>query len=385
MGDGERTPGPQPLAGHRVVELGTSVAAPYATWILGALGAEVIKVERPGTGDDARHWGPPFFAGTATIFHAINANKRSVAVDLKDEAARDKLRRFIVRRADAVVQNLRPGTTTRLGLDAETLTRLAPRLIYCSIWAFGATGPARDKPGYDPLMQAQGGIMSINGEGPDRPPARVGASIIDMGTGMWCAIGILTALLRRAETGRGLIVDTSLFETALGWMTFFLAGYHGTGAIPVPRGSGIQGLAPYEAFACTDGWLMIAAPNEKLFEALAHGLGHPEWLADPRYATNPARVRNRDALHAELAPIFLGHTRGEAQVRLEAAGVPCAPVHRADEVVADPQTRALGLIQSVANFGLPLVGLPLSFDRERPPLRGGAPDLASDDRLLEEE
>ena len=225
----------QPLDGIRVVELGTSVAGPYGTWILGTLGAEVVKVERPEVGDDCRQWGPPSVKeGIRSFFLALNANKKSVVVDFTDKKQLDRLRRYIVEKADVVLQNLRPGLVEKLGLDAGTLMAKNKRLIYCHSGAFGVTGPYKDRPGYDPLMQACGGIMSVNGE-EGRPPARVGTSIVDMGTGMWCAMGILAALNDRHVTGKGCRIDTSLYETALGWMNYHAAGYYGTGKPPKRR------------------------------------------------------------------------------------------------------------------------------------------------------
>jgi crotonobetainyl-CoA:carnitine CoA-transferase CaiB-like acyl-CoA transferase len=372
-----------PLHDIRVVELGSSVAAPYAAWILAALGAEVLKVERPGTGDDARHWGPPFWQGTATLFHALNRDKRSLALDLKDRDQRARLLRLLEGETDVVIQNFRPGVTARLGLDAERLMSVNPRLIYCSIRAFGASGPLRDHPGYDPLMQAFGGIMDVTGE-EGREPVRAGTSVVDMGTGMWCAIGILAMLQRRAVTGTGGVVDTSLFETALAWMSYHAAGVQATGERPVRRGSGIQGLAPYQAYACRDGWLMVAAPNDGLFRRLAAALGHPQWPDDPRFASNPERCRNLAALNALIAPLLAERTRAEWQASLDAAGVPSAPVQGIDEALAHPQTAALGIVQQ-SGSSLPLIGLPLSFDGLRPPLRNPAPALGEGGEAPDEE
>jgi crotonobetainyl-CoA:carnitine CoA-transferase CaiB-like acyl-CoA transferase len=369
-----------PLEGITVVELGSSVAAPYAAWILAALGARVLKVERPGAGDDARHWGPPFWQATATLFHALNRDKRSLAIDLKDPAQQARLVRLLEAEADVLIQNFRPGVAARLGLDAERLMAANPRLIYCSIRAFGASGPLRERPGYDPLMQAFGGIMDVTGE-EGREPVRAGTSVVDMGTGMWCAIGILAMLQRRAASGRGGVVDASLLETALAWMSYHAAGVQATGERPVRRGSGIQGLAPYQAYRCEDGWLMVAAPNDGLFARLAAALGHPEWPADPRFASNPERCRNLAALNALMAPILAARTRSAWQEALDAAGVPSAPVQGIDEALAHPQTAALGIVQQVAG-SLPLIGLPLSFDGHRPPLRNPAPALGEDDEAL---
>ena len=368
----------QPIAGIRVVELGSSVAAPYAAWLLAALGADVLKVERPGTGDDARQWGHLFSDGRSPFFEALNRDKRGITVDLKDEAERAWLRRLCVSDVDVVVQNLRPGAVERYGLGAAELCAENPRLVYCNLGAFGDRGPLRKHPGYDPLMQACGGIMSVTGE-EGRPPVRVGTSIIDMGTGMWCAIGILAALNRRAATGRGCVVDASLYETAVGWMTIFASVAQAAGHSPGRQGSGIRGLAPYQAYECSDGYLMIAAPNDRLFDRLAAALDHPEWPEDERFDSNQKRSRNLDALNLLLEPVFATHSRAHWQAKLDAAGVPSAPVRATAEVLEHEQTIALEMLQTFPGDTLRRVGMPLRFDGERPPLRNAAPSLGEHD------
>lgn len=363
-----------PLEGLTAYEFGSNVAGPFAGSILAELGATLIKVERL-EGDDARVWGPPFADdGTATIFHALNRNKRSITVDLKDQAALDELKARIAADGDIVVQNMRPGAMARLGLDAETLLGLNPRLIVCNLHAFGASGPLKDRPGYDALMQAFGGIMSVTGE-EGRPPVRCGISVIDMGTGMWCAIGILSALLRRGVTGKGGVVDAALFETAVQWMTFYSADAQVTGKSPTRHGSGVRGIAPYEAFECADGYQIVAASNDRLFFKLADALGHPEWKSDPRFATNPQRDAHRVELKTMLTGIFLREPRSHWQGILDDAGVPSAPTQTTQEVLAHPQTIASGMVQHLTGYPLGLIGLPLQFDGNRPGLRSSAPAL----------
>lgn len=364
---------PLPLTGVCVFELGSNVSGPYGTWILAALGAEVIKVERPGTGDDARGWGPPFWRETATVFQVVNRDKSSISVDYKDPAALAELRRRITDEADVVLQNLRPGVADGLGLGAAHMRALKPELIYCNLWAFGATGPLSERPGFDALMQAFGGIMAVTGED-GQAPVRAGISVVDMGTGMWCAIGILAALNRRHLTGTGGVVDASLFETALGWTAYYNADVQVTGEPPKRHGSGVRGIAPYQAYDCADGYLVVAASNDRLFASLARELGHPEWLDDPRFTDNPARASHRQDLNALLIPLFKGQPRDHWQDRLDQAGVPNAPIQHAGEVIAHPQTQALGMLQDTG-AGISLTGLPLSFDGERPALRNIAPDL----------
>lgn len=365
-----------PLAGIRVFEIGTSVAAPYAGLILASLGAELVKVERP-EGDDARHWGPPFWHGASSIFQVFNVNKRSVVVDLKDPDALARLKALIVETGDAVLQNMRPGQVEKYGLDAATLQAAKPSLVYCNIGAFGATGPLRSKPGYDPLMQAFGGLMMMTGE-EGRPPVRVGTSLIDMGTGMWCALGIVAALLGRQKDGHGARIDTSLYETALAWMTYHAADFISTGVPGKRNGSATRGIAPYQAYRCSDGYLMVAAPNDGLFRKLSAALGHPEWASDPRFVDNPSRVANLPALNAMIDAIMAAKPRAEWQAALEAAGIPATPTQTIDEVVVHPQTAALGMLQKTPDGRMDIFGLPMSFDGHRPPLRNAAPELGAD-------
>ena len=362
-----------PLAGLVVVELGHSVAAPFAGQILGDLGAEVIKVEK-AEGDDARQWGPPFWEGAAASFQPLNRNKKSVVCELRDAAQLAALKRLIRDRADMVLQNLRPGQVEKLGLDGASLVRDKPQLIYCNLGAFGGKGPLKDRPGYDPLMQAFGGIMSTTGE-EGRPPVRVGPSIVDLGTGMWAVIGMLTALNRRRDSGRGGIVDVSLFETAATWMSLLAANYQASGELPKRLGSGAIGIVPYRAYATRDSNLVVAAGSEALFRKLAQVLGHPEWSEDARFASNPRRVDNQDALYAMIEMEMKRRGTAEWTTLLEAAGIPCAPVQNVAEMIGHEQTRALGLMQDVPGSAMNFVGLPLSFDGVRPAIRSRPPGL----------
>ena len=368
----------QPIEGIRVIEIGTSVAGPYAGLILAGLGADVIKVERPGPGDDARQWGRIFPGGTSSIFHSLNRDKRGITVDLKDEGERRWLRALCAREADVVIQNMRPGRADKYGLGGAELTAGNSRLVYCNLWAYGNRGPLTDRPGYDPLMQAAGGIMSVTGED-GRPPVRVGTSIVDMGTGLWSAIGILAALNRRAATGLGCVVDASLYETALAWMTNAVTMVQVDGRNPERQGSGMRGMAPYQAYHCADGYLVIAAPNDRLFARLAEALGHPEWPEDPRFDTNQNRYRNLSALNVLIEPIVGTQPRQYWRGKLDEAGVPSAPVRDTIEMMADEQTEALGIIQEMEGAGPRLMGLPLSFDGARPPLRRMAPSIGEHD------
>jgi len=366
-----------------VVELGHSVAAPFAGQILGDLGAEVIKVEKAG-GDDARKWGPPFWEGASATFQPLNRNKKSVVCELRDAAQLAALKTLIVERADVVLQNLRPGQVDQVGLDAAALLAVKPSLVYCNMGAFGRVGPYKDRPGYDPLMQAFGGIMSTTGE-QGRPPVRVGASIVDMGTGMWAVIGILTALHTRKDTGKGGVVDVSLFETAATWVSLLAAQYQASGVLPVKHGSGANGIVPYRAYATADSDLVVAAGSDGLFRKLAQVLGHPEWAEDERFATNPVRVANRTTLYALIEAEMVKRTNAEWIGMIEAAGIPCAPVQNVAEMIAHEQTAALGLMQDVPDSAMKFIGLPVSFDGVRPALRSRPPKLGEHSDLLRDE
>jgi crotonobetainyl-CoA:carnitine CoA-transferase CaiB-like acyl-CoA transferase len=374
-------PSTRPLAGLVVIEIGHSIAAPYAGMILGELGAEVIKVENPKGGDPARGWGPPFAEGAATCFHAVNRAKRGVTVDLADPGEVATLRSLIRERADVLIHNLKFGALDRCGLSAEALLADKPALVYCKLGAFGSVGPLRERPGYDPLMQAYGGLMSLLGEA-GRPPVRVSVSIIDLATGMWAAIGILAALQERQRTGRGGVVDTSLYETALGWMTIPLAAYLVNGELPQRQGSGVDMIVPYQAFAAADGHIMVAAGNDNLFRRLAAAIGRPSLADDPRFAANKDRVVNRQVLVPILEDVFRAEPIAVWAARLDAAGIPNGPIQNVEQVVRDAQTAALEIIQQAPGNGLSLVGLPLCFDGVRPAFEKLAPSLGEDNPLL---
>ncbi|HET7874300.1 MAG TPA: CoA transferase [Methylomirabilota bacterium] len=356
-----------PLAGVLVADLTQNVAGPTCTQVLGDMGAQVVKVERPGRGDDARAWAPPYWGEESATFMSVNRNKRSLAVDVKAPEGLAIVERLVAK-ADVFVQSLRAGAIEELGLGWERARGLNPRLVYCSVTAFGTEGPLSDRPGYDPLMQAYGGIMSVNGH-PGQPPARVPVSIVDMGTGMWAAIAILGALRERDRTGRGVNVTTALFDTALAWSVFQMNEYLATGRVPQPQGSGTAMIAPYEAFPTREGWVMIAAGSDALFAKACQALGVPELARDPRFSDNPARVANRGALFEALAAVTRGLTSADLLARLQEAGVPAAPILSLDRVAAEPQAEASGMLVPAKHPRLPdyrAVGLPIRWDGERP-------------------
>ena len=370
---------PRPLSGLVVVEIGHSIAAPYAGMVLGELGAEVIKVENPNGGDACRGWGPPFAEGAATCFHAVNRSKQGIAIDLADPKDAARLKALILERADVVIHNLKFGALDKYGLAPAALVEEKPSLLCCSLNAFGAVGPLRERPGYDPMMQAYSGLMSLLGED-GRPPVRVTASIIDMGAATWAVIGILAALRERDKTGEGGVIDTSLYETSLALMSIMLADHLATGELPVRQGSGVTMIVPYQAFEAADGYMMVAAGTDNLFRRLTTTLGRPSLAEDPRFKSNGERVVNRAALIAILADIFKTEKRAHWAKLLDAQGIPNGPINSMDQVVADPQTQALGQIQQ--HGALSLVGLPLSFDGERPQFSKRAPALGEDNATI---
>jgi len=366
-----------PLEGIRVVDVTTSIAGPYCAEILAALGADVVKVERPDTGDDGRAWGPPFWNGESAMFLSVNAGKRSAAVSLGDERGREAVLR-LAERADVFLQSLRPGLAERIGLGVDVVRERNPRLVHCSVGAYGRVGPLRHEPGYDALMQAAGGLISMTGE-PGRSGVRVGSSLIDMGTGMWAALGIVSALLERERTGAGAVVDTSLYETALGYVGYHLVGYLADGTVPTGQGTVFPMVAPYQVFPTRDGELMVAGGNDRLFAVICEVVGLPELRSDSRFATNPDRVRNREELVALLSDRLRERDSAEWHSLLTRAGVPAAPVADVADIVSAEQTHALGMLQPVPHPRIPdlkLAALPLSFDGVRavhhlpPPLVG---------------
>ncbi|WP_218575068.1 CaiB/BaiF CoA-transferase family protein [Reyranella sp. CPCC 100927] len=351
------------LSGVKVVEFGQNLAGPYCGQILAFLGADVVKVERP-EGDDARKWGPPFIEGDATGFIALNRGKQSITVDLADAAQRQALIERIGQ-ADVFVHNLRADVPPKFGIDGASLAQRFPHLIYADLGAFGHTGPWAQRPGYEPIIQAVAGLISLNGD-PGGPPARVGVSIIDLSTGMWTAIGVLAALWRKAQTGQGCIVNTSLFETGLMWASNHIAGYTTTGTVAPRQGTGHPSLTPYQAFECSDGPLMICPGNDRLWRKFAEVLGHPEWPDDPRFLTNALRMQHRPLLLGMIGDIMKGETRATWSARLDKLGVPNGPLNSVPDVMALAQVAALAMFSKpFADAPTLFHGLPISFDGQR--------------------
>jgi crotonobetainyl-CoA:carnitine CoA-transferase CaiB-like acyl-CoA transferase len=362
-----------PLSGVKVVEVGMNLAGPLVGEIMAGLGAEVIKIERPEGGDDARGWGPPFVQGTSPLFHAMNRNKKSVTIDFKDPTAMAQLR-GLVKQADIFIQNLRPGVAEDIGIGPAVLLEVNPQLIYCSVAAFGHKGPLQRKPGYEILLQAFSGLMSMTGE-EGGPPLRAGAPVVDFGTGMWTTIAALAALRRRERTGRGCVVETSLFETALFWVCNALHQYNIDGTVPERHPTGSPRQVAFGAFETKNGLMIIGVANDRLFAKFAQAIGRPEWASDPRFRTSADRLGHRDFLGGEIKARLLEKTKEEWLELFEAAGVPCAPILSIPEVLAQPQTEAMDILREVPGLDVRMLSLPFSLDGERVAFAKKAPSL----------
>ena len=363
-----------PLEGVRVIEVGQALAGPLAGVILADMGADVIKIEKPDGGDDARIWGPPFGPDgkTSLYFYSQNRNKRSVVLDLKLAEDVDKLHK-LCETADILIQNLRPGVVDEVGIGPETMLARHPRLIYCSIWAFGYQGPLRMKPAFDPLLQAYGGMMSVTGR-PEDPPTFCGASINDKATGMFCTIGALAALRLRDKTGKGCLVDTSLFDSAVHWVEGQVNSYIANGTVSQRHGTGSPVIVPYQTFDTADHPICLAPGNDRLWARCAKVLGHDEWATDPKFAKSAQRVAHKAELLPMIAEALKARPRAEWLDAMEKAGVPCAAVNDIGELARTEQMEASKLIQQLPG-GPKVVGLPIAFDHVRPHSPRSAPTL----------
>lgn len=371
------------LSHLRVLDLSRVLAGPWASQVLADLGAEVIKIERPGSGDETRGWGPPWLPGegagaarTAAYFASTNRGKRSVTVDLARPEGQAIVRR-LAERADVVLENYKVGALARYGLAHADLAALNPRLVYCSISGFGQDGPYRDRPGYDFLVQAMGGLMSVTGAPDGAPgggPMKVGVALTDLLTGMYAATAVLAALAHRDRTGEGQHVDLSLLDVQVAALANQAESYLVTGAPPRRLGNAHPSIVPYQSFATSDGHLVLAVGNDAQFARLCEVAGRPELGRDPRFATNAARVAARDALAALLAPVLAGRTTSDWVAALEAADVPCGPINDLAQVFSDPQVRHRGLRVEIPREGrppVPVVASPIRLSRT--PVRHDAP------------
>ncbi|WP_026437857.1 CaiB/BaiF CoA-transferase family protein [Acidovorax sp. JHL-9] len=358
----------KPLAGQRVIDLTQNVAGPYCTQVLADLGAEVIKIERPGSGDDTRHWAPNIGTAMSPTYATFNRGKQSLAIDL-DRPDGQALLASLLRPEDIFVHSLKPGSAEQRGLGYEALADGRTGLIYCAISAYGTSGPRAAFPGYDPLIQAYAGIMSVNGhEG--LPPARVGVSMVDIGTGLWSALGIVAAVAQRKDSGRGCRIDTSLLETGVAWMTNPIANYSASGRLPGRMGSATAMLMPYEVFQCADGQVFIGCGNDRLFRKLLQGLERIDLAEDTRFATNAERVQHRELVHDTLESITGRLNVAQVTAQLEAQGVPVSPVNDLSQVMQDAQVQAVDMARPLAWEGGPdqplsAIVTPIKFDGTR--------------------
>jgi crotonobetainyl-CoA:carnitine CoA-transferase CaiB-like acyl-CoA transferase len=375
-----------PLAGVKVLDLSRILAGPTCTQLLGDLGASVLKIENPVTGgDDTRQWGPPYVsdgAGAQTdlsaYFMAANRNKRSVAVDLTTGEGQAVIRRLAAQ-ADILIENFKPGGLAKYGLDHASLAAELPGLVYCSISGYGQTGPNREKPGYDLMAQGYGGIMSLTGA-PEGPPMKVGVGIADVMCGMYATVGILSALRHRDRTGEGQHVELALVDSQIAWLINEGVNYLTSGDVPQRRGNGHPNIVPYDVYAARDGHVILAVGNDRQFGRLCGFLGLPELAQDARFATNPDRLANRDALNAVLVPALAAREMALVIAGLEAVGVPVGPVQRLDQVFASEQVVARDMqIEMQADAGpVRLIGNPLKFSRTPVRYRLAPPTFGAD-------
>jgi len=384
----ERKQQPGPLAGVMVLDLSRVLAGPWATQALADLGAEVIKVERPGSGDDTRHWGPPFAAeadgsrGDAAYFFAANRGKRSVTVDIARPEGAEIVRRLAAR-ADVLVENFKVGGLGKYGLDHQSLAPANPRLVYCSITGFGQTGPDAWRAGYDVMIQAVGGLMSITGE-EGRPPVKAGVAVADLFAGLYASNAILAALLHARATGEGQHIDIALFEVQAAMLANQATGFFVSGEVPRALGAVHPNLAPYQPLPTRDGALVVAVGNDGQFQALCRALGAADLAADGRFATNALRVGHRGELTAALEALTRGQATRELIGSLEGAGVPCGPINTVAQVFEEPQAKARGLVVEQSRDGLEMrtVASPMRLSRTPVSYRAPPPVLGADTRAV---
>lgn len=365
------------LDGIRVLDLSRALAGPYCTMMLGDMGADIIKVEMPKVGDEARHYGPPFQEGEGSYFLSVNRNKRSITLNLKSQEGKEILRE-LAKKSDVLVENFRPGTMDDLGLGYQSLRELHPGLVYCAITGFGSVGPEAQRPGYDLIAQGMGGIMSVTGP-PEGPPYRVGIAQADIVAGMFAAYGIMVALYHRERTGEGQRLETSLFQGQLAQLTFQAGRYFATGVSPKPQGNQHPLIAPYESFRTKDGHINIAVGNNALWSVFCKVLGMEDYEKDPRFETNPKRVENRPALVQLIEERTSRYTSQELRDILDKAGIPNGPVWKIGEALSAPQALALGMVQEMDHpkaGRIKVTGVPIHFEaspgslRIPPPLLG---------------
>lgn len=353
-----------PLRGLRVIDLSRVLAGPHCTMMLADLGADVIKIEAPGKGDDTRQWGPPFAGGEAAYYLSVNRGKRSMTLNLGDERGRDILR-ALVQNADVLIENFRCSTMEKWGLGYESLKALNPRLVYCAVTGYGQNGPYHDRPGYDFIIQAQGGTMSITGE-EDGQPMKVGVAIVDITAGLYATVAILAALRERERSAQGQFIDIALLDSQVAWLANVAENFLVSGDPPQRYGNAHPNIVPYELFPTQDGWLAVGVGNDGQWQRMCALAGWDDLAADARFATNPLRVRNRQELVVELQARFRTRVSKEWEAALVAAGIPCSPVNSVDRVFSDPQVLARDMVVTMPHptaGTVRLSGSPLKLSR----------------------
>ena len=344
--------------------------------LLADMGAEVVKVEAPGAGDDSRAWGPPFVEGESAYFLSVNRNKKSISLNLKSNGAKTIINRMI-EKADVLLETNRPGAMDRLGLDYESVKKINPKIIYCSISGFGQTGPYRERPGFDQVLQGMGGIMGITGE-PGGAPVKVGVAVTDIATGMFAAIGILTALFHRQRTGEGQMVDASMLDGQVSWLTYQAGRYLTSGDVPEKIGSGHPLIVPYQAFKAQDAYINIAVGNDNLWQKFCEATGLQAIAGDPKFATNAQRVKNRGEVVDSISPVIATKTMDEWLDILDKAGVPCGPIYTIDRIFADPQVLARDMLVEVEHpkcGKIKVTGAPIKFSKTPAEVKTAPPML----------
>ena len=367
------------LEGIKVVDLSRTLAGPFCTMLLGDMGADVIKIEEPEHGDETRAWGP-FWNGEGGQFLTFNRNKRSLGLNLKEKEGIDVVLRLAAK-ADVMIESFRPGALDRMGLGYEVISRINLRIVYCSISGYGRTGPMAQKPGYDLVIQGYSGLMNLTGD-PDGPPVRVGFALVDLFTGMMAYSSIVTALRHRDKTGEGQWIDTSLLDGQVAVMSYHGTNYLATGKEAHRMGSGHPHLVPYQSFPSSDGFFILACPNQRLWERLCHAIGRSELLQDPRFTTNDDRVENRAECVEALSQVFRTRPMKHWVELVEGAGIPCGPIQKASDVVNDPQVLARNMMVDVDHPkvpGLRMPGCPLMLTGSPPTIRRHPPLLGEHD------
>jgi len=371
------------LKGIRVIDFSRALAGPYCTMLLSDMGAEVIKIEMPETGDDSRGWGPPFVGKESAYFISINRNKKSITLNLKHEKSKDIVTKLI-ESADVMLETNRPGAVKRMGLDYDNVKKIKPSVIYCSISGFGQTGPYSSRPGFDQVLQGFGGIMGLTGEA-DGPPMKVGVAVTDIATGMFAAIGIVTALYHREKTGQGQYIDASMLDGQVSWLTYQGGRYLASGEVPQRIGSAHPLIVPYQAFQASDGYINIAAGNDNLWQKFCDALGLNGIVDDPKFATNAQRVKNRNEVVAIISKIIATKTMKEWLDIIEKAGVPCGPIYTVDQVFSDPQVLARDMLVEVEHpeYGKAKVtGPPIKFSETPAAVYSAPPSLGQHNETI---